>query len=205
MSAISAIIKICKVKKIPSDIEDLIFEYLGGRKITTAHFDILYNICRNWDCDNMHNCIESPHFLIHLVRQVKFIKGFNKNFSLICKIFKMITDNHNKIFWDDIDEEAVAVSHSNNIENLLYFMIQYLEGREKHHDTHKFINIVRDEEGLYWVAINYIHYGFCELKFLMPSFFTEDINMKEIPRKISYYREKCSGKFEFTGIIEISH
>jgi hypothetical protein len=33
MSKVSVLIKICKIKKLPLDIEDLIFEYLEGKKI----------------------------------------------------------------------------------------------------------------------------------------------------------------------------
>ena len=32
MSKVSALIKLCKVKKMPSEVEDLIFEYLQGNK-----------------------------------------------------------------------------------------------------------------------------------------------------------------------------
>ena len=135
MSSISAIIKICKVKKIPSDIEDLIFEYLAGKKRVTAHWDVIYNIRRKWDnCFDIRDSWHTPFFLVHLMRQIKYIKRINDKTKLLT--FKMLFNNYNYMLKeeDQIMEELGSsefYTFDSNMNELMTFASQYIEGERK--------------------------------------------------------------------------
>jgi hypothetical protein len=143
MSKVSLIIKALRLKKMPPDIEDIIFEFLG-RKIVTAHWDVMFNIRHRWhEGFDIEDSWHTPFFLVHLMRQMKFIKAFkNKNFIFL--IFKMLENNLNY----SIKEEEDIIDtfgwseyskYSQNMYQLVLFFAQYIKGLGKKYKIFKFI------------------------------------------------------------------
>ena len=174
------------MKKLPLEIENLIFEYLGGKKVITAHFDVMYNIARKWDnCFDISHTWHTPYFLVHLMRQIKYIKRINENLKFLT--FKMLVSNYNYLLkdTDDITEQLgynEYLSFETNIYELMKFMSQFIEGERKKSRAIAYWGLEPSNDGITNIMV--INYKLLDKKINIKLYLCEEIfNQSTIPNQ----------------------